>query len=88
MRRARRLCGLVVAAALGCGCSLVGPAVSGMGPPASPSEPKMTVETVRAQIDQRSVDTIEDLVRQLAKDQGMTFRAAAESVTGIPLSLG
>jgi len=48
----------------------------------------MTVETVRAQIDQRSVDTIEDLVRQLAKDQGMTFRAAAESVTGIPLSLG
>jgi hypothetical protein len=88
MRRARRLCGLVVAAALGCGCALVGPQVSGEGPPASASHPKKTVVDVRAQIDQGSVDNVEDLVRQLARDQGITFRAAAEAVTGVPLSLG
>jgi hypothetical protein len=88
MRRARRLCGLVVVAALGCGCALVGPAVSGAGPPASASDPKLTVENVRAQIDRGCVDNVEDLVRQLAEDQKITFRAAAESVTGIPLSLG
>jgi hypothetical protein len=88
MTRARRLCGLVVAAALGCGCALVGPAVSGAGAPASATDPKRTVVDVRAQIDEGTVADVEDVVRQLAKDQEITFRAAAESVTGIPLFLG